>query len=103
MALSDRNGNPYNFAPTDDAPQFTLDQYQNARLQFLNSTTASLSAGKEEGLISNISGFDRDAYSRFQTKGGEPMYINFVTYSIVGQRSRASIKDPGSKFKPSSR
>ena len=87
MALSDRNGNPYNFAPTDDAPQFTLDQYQNARLQFLNSTTASLSAGKEEGLISNIRGFDRDAYSRFQTKGGEMLYVNYVLlHSIMNKR-----------------
>jgi len=87
MALSDRNGNPYNFAPTDDAPQFTLDQYQDARLQFLNSTTASLSAGKEEGLISNIRGFDRDAYSRFQTKGGEMLYVNYVLlHSIMNKR-----------------
>ena len=87
MALSDRNGNPYNFPPTADAPQFTLDQYQDARLEFLNSTTASLSAGKEEGLISNIRGFNSDIYSRFQTKGGEPLYVNYVLlHSIMNKR-----------------
>lgn len=93
MALSDAEGNLYNFAPTDEAPQFTLDQYQEAYLEFVNDSTASLSQGPQnffaslaEGLKSNVKGFDDDLYYPFENNG-TPLYLNFVVlHDIMNKR-----------------
>ena len=79
MALSDRNGNLYNFAPTDEAPQFTQDQYQEAQLEFVNDTTASLSQGTTNWLGSLAEFSDLESqpmYSPFENQGTR-LYINF--------------------------
>ena len=80
MALSDRNGNLYNFSPTEDAPQFTLDQYQEAMLEFINDSTASLSQGKAGfwGKIDEFSGLSsQKMYAPFENNGTK-LYLNFV-------------------------
>lgn len=79
MALSDRNGNLYNFAPTDEAPQFTQDQYQEAQLEFVNDTTASLSQGTTNWFSSLAEFSDLETqpmYSPFENQGTR-LYINF--------------------------
>ena len=80
MALSDREGNLYQFAPTEDAPQFTLQQYQEAMLEFVNDSTASLSQGKTN-FWSNIELFrdlpSQKMYAPFENNGTK-LYLNFV-------------------------
>ena len=89
MALSDRNGNLYNFAPTEDAPQFTLDQYQESMLEFINDSTASLSQGKAGfwGQIDEFSGLaSQKMYAPFENNGTK-LYLNFVElHRIMNER-----------------
>jgi len=79
-ALSDREGNLYQFSPTEEAPQFELEQYQDAVLEFNNDTTASLSQGKS-GMWGQIDAFrdlsSQPMYAPFENNGTR-LYLNFV-------------------------